>query len=170
MITDSACQESDIFCQEKIAFLLHQVVLKTGKSLGRMAHATLVVMNDGDIAGYNSQYRQKNEPTNVLAFPTVEKNEPWPLWPQHPILLGDILISWPRVMAEAKEQGKTVRHHAMHLLIHGFLHLLHYDHETEDEAEEMESLERAVFHQLGWPDPYQDRDSNVLEDSPMGAL
>lgn len=161
VIADEMCQDTSILDQEKITFLLHQLLLKTGKSLGRMAHATIVVMNDRDIAEYNGQFRNKNQPTNVLAFPTVEKNQPWPLWPDHPILLGDIFISWPRVITEAAQQGKTVNHHAMHLLIHGFLHLLHYDHETEDEAEEMESLERAIFHQSGWPDPYAEGQAGI---------
>ncbi len=150
------CQDTDILDQEQIAFLLNNVLLKTKKSFEHLVHASIVVMNDADIAQYNQQFRQKNQPTNVLAFPTVEHNQVWPIWPDHPILLGDIFISWPRVIAEAQAQGKTLHHHAMHLLIHGFLHLLHYDHETDDEAQEMEGIERAIFQHFGWPDPYAD--------------
>ncbi len=150
------CQDADILDQKHIAFLLNDVLLKTKKSFEKMVHASIVVMNDADIAQYNQQFRQKDQPTNVLAFGTVERNQRWPVWPNHPILLGDIFISWPRVIAEAHAQGKTLHHHAMHLLIHGFLHLLHYDHETADEAQEMEAIERGIFQQFGWPDPYAD--------------
>ncbi len=154
VITDPMCQDTDILDQEQMTVLLDCVLLKTKKSFKKIAHATVVVMNDADIAQYNQQFRQKDQPTNVLAFGTVERNEPWPVWPDHPILLGDIFISWPRVIAEAQAQGKTLHHHAMHLLIHGFLHLLHYDHETDDDAQEMEAIERAIFQHFGWPDPY----------------
>ena len=154
--TDPICQDTDILDQEQIVFLFDCVLLKTKKSFEKMVHASIVVMNDADIAQYNQQFRQKNQPTNVLAFGTVERNELWPVWPDHPILLGDIFISWPRVIAEAHAQGKTLHHHAMHLLIHGFLHLLHYDHETDAQAQEMEAIERSIFQQFGWPDPYAD--------------
>lgn len=156
VITDPMCQDTDILDQEQMAVVLDCVLLKTEKSFDKMVHATVVVMNDADIAQYNQQFRQKDRPTNVLAFPTVEPGEPWPAWPNHPILLGDIFISWPRVIAEAQQQGKILHHHAMHLLIHGFLHLLHYDHETEEEAQEMEAIERGIFQHFGWPDPYAD--------------
>jgi probable rRNA maturation factor len=163
VVTDPIVLDTDILDQEQITFLFNSVLLNTKKSFEAPLHATIVVMNDADIAQYNQQFRQKNQPTNVLAFPTVERGEPWPVWPDHPILLGDIFISWPRVISEAQAQGKTRHHHAMHLLIHGFLHLLHYDHETEDEAGEMEDTERAVFQQMGWPDPYGDDHFGVAD-------
>ena len=96
----------------------------------------------------NLQYRHKDKPTNVLSFPfdvpaEVDLN-----------LLGDLIICADIVKKEAEEQHKNLKDHWAHLVIHGCLHLLGYDHITNDEAEEMESLEIALLAQLGIPDPY----------------
>jgi probable rRNA maturation factor len=151
-------EDQDIFCLEKITRLLGAALLKTGKNIPHPLHVTIVLMTNQAIQAYNAQYRNKNVPTNVLAFPTVERHEPWVILPDHPIILGDIFISWEYAMAQAAEQGKSRHHHAMHLVIHGFLHLLHYDHESDSDAKEMEDLERAIFQDAGWPDPYAERE------------
>ena len=148
-----------IFCPEKIDALFHAALMKTDQKISDPVHVSVVVMTDQAIRKYNAQYRQKDVPTNVLAFPTVEKNEPWLSLPNQPMILGDIFISWDRVIQEAGEQGKSCTHHAMHLLLHGFLHLLHYDHQNDQEAKEMEDLECAVFHEAGWPNPYLENDA-----------
>jgi probable rRNA maturation factor len=148
-----------IFCPEKMDALLHAALLKTGKRIADPVQVTVVVMNDQAIRKYNAQYRQKDAPTNVLAFPTAEKNEPWLTLPNQPMVLGDIFISLDRVIQEAQQQSKDPIHHAMHLLLHGFLHLLHYDHMHEDEAKEMEDLECSIFHDAGWPNPYLENDT-----------
>jgi len=150
---DVSC-EKKLFHKQNIEQLLFHVLRQTGKTSAIPAQVNIVIMCDAVIAGYNHAYRQKNRATNVLAFPTVEKNQPWPVLPNHPILLGDILIGWETVVKEALEQHKILEHHVMHLLVHGFLHLLHYDHENDSEAQEMEGLERAIFQSMGWPDPY----------------
>ncbi len=157
-------EDQAIFSQEKMNQLLDAVFLKTCKIIPHPMHVTIVLMTSQDIKSYNARYRNKNMVTNVLAFPTVEKNEPWAVLPGQPIILGDIFICWERTLSEAKEQGKSPHHHAMHLAIHGFLHLLHYDHEGDDEAEEMENLERAIFHDHAWPDPYLER-ANFLREN-----
>lgn len=157
--------DGPIFCPEKVNSLLHDVWLKTGHKAPGPIQVTIVLMTNEVIRGYNAQYRQKDQSTNVLAFPTVEKNESWLILPNHPILVGDILISWETVVKESAEQGKSRHDHAMHVLIHGFLHLLHYDHENDQEAEEMEGLERAIFLQAGWPDPYAQSWSDSLTTS-----
>ena len=144
--------DENIFYPEKVNRLLHDVLLKTGNQ--EPVQVTVVLMTDAAIQVYNNRYRQKNQATNVLAFPSAEKNEPWLILPNQPIFLGDIFISWETVVKESAEQGKSIHDHAMHVLIHGFLHLLHYDHQNDEEAEEMEALERAIFCQAGWPDPY----------------
>ena len=98
----------------------------------------------------NYQYRGKDKPTNVLSFP-FEIPVGVPLQ-----LLGDLVICIPVVAAEAEEQGKTAEAHWAHMVIHGCLHLLGYDHINDEEAEEMEGLERLILAELGYSDPYLD--------------
>jgi probable rRNA maturation factor len=92
----------------------------------------------------NSMYRGKDYATNVLTFPLTE----------HPYLMGDIIICAPVVEAEAHAQAKSLEAHYAHLTVHGILHLHGYDHETEPQAELMESLETAIVTKLGYPSPY----------------
>ena len=75
-----------------------------------------------------------------------------------PRMLGDIAIAYETTRREADDEGKPFDHHLSHLAVHGFLHLVGYDHETESEAEAMEQLERRILAQLGVPDPYADQD------------
>ena len=102
----------------------------------------------------NLQYREKDKPTNVLSFPSDIPEEMLSLLDAEP--LGDLVICIPVVLQEATEQQKTPINHFTHLLVHGVLHLLGYDHETsEAEAEEMEALEIEILKKLGIANPYQ---------------
>ncbi|MCE1270966.1 MAG: rRNA maturation RNase YbeY [Acinetobacter sp.] len=102
----------------------------------------------------NLQYREKDKPTNVLSFPSDIPEEMLNLLDAEP--LGDLVICIPVVLQEASEQQKTPIDHFNHLLVHGVLHLLGYDHETsEAEAEEMEALEIEILKKLGIDNPYQ---------------
>ncbi|MFM6957604.1 MAG: rRNA maturation RNase YbeY [Acinetobacter sp.] len=102
----------------------------------------------------NLQYREKDKPTNVLSFPSDIPEEMLSLLDAEP--LGDLVICIPVVLQEATEQQKTPSDHFTHLLVHGILHLLGYDHETsETEAEEMEALEIEILKKLGIANPYQ---------------
>ncbi|MBP7880384.1 rRNA maturation RNase YbeY [Acinetobacter sp. NIPH 1852] len=102
----------------------------------------------------NLQYREKDKPTNVLSFPSDIPEEMLNLLDAEP--LGDLVICIPVVLQEATEQQKTPNQHFTHLLVHGVLHLLGYDHETnETDAEEMEALEIAILKKLGVANPYQ---------------
>lgn len=92
----------------------------------------------------NANYRHKDYATNVLSFP----------YETEPVLMGDLVLCWPVVEREAQEQGKALEAHTAHLIIHGMLHLQGWDHETDEEAEEMEAEERAIMDSLGYPDPY----------------
>jgi len=103
----------------------------------------------------NAQFRGKDRPTNVLSFPaSPEPGLPSTLEPGELPYLGDLVICNAVVKSEAREQGKSVRAHHAHMVVHGILHLLGYDHLTDEQAEAMESIEIRVMRSLGHPDPY----------------
>ena len=107
----------------------------------------------------NHRYRQQDKPTNVLSFPSD-------LPPELEIpLLGDLVVCAPVVAAEAREQGKTLEAHWAHMIVHGTLHLLGYDHIDDSDADVMESLETDILTQLGYPAPYQDTAPATLLDT-----
>jgi len=116
--------------------------------------------SDSEVHVLNRQYRGKDKPTNVLSFPmvqpdllqTVSQNSD-----DGELLLGDIVLAHGVCAAEAAEKGVPLEAHAAHLIVHGTLHLLGYDHQGSAEADEMESLERGIMARLGLHDPY-DRD------------
>lgn len=112
----------------------------------------LLFTSDNEVRALNHQWRGKDYATNVLSFPaadgfTVPDGEAPPL--------GDIVLALGVVTREASEQGKPLPHHAAHLMIHGLLHLLGYDHETDEEASEMEDLETEILKGMGIPAPYE---------------
>jgi probable rRNA maturation factor len=118
--------------------------------LSRRRHAEINILIVGSAEGrrFNRQYRHKDYATNVLSFPHE------PVRGEKTRLLGDLVICAPVTAREAAEQGKRVRDHYAHLTVHGVLHLLGYDHQTDAEAEPMEALERRVLAALGIADPY----------------
>ena len=124
---------------------------------------TIRLTDEEESQALNSEYRGKDKPTNVLSFP-FEAPEHVPLE-----LLGDLIICVAVVEREAQEQGKTSAAHWAHMVIHGCLHLLGYDHIKDDEAEEMEAIERDLLASLGYPDPYQadsSDDTNPTQEIP----
>ena len=123
------------------------------------ADAELAVMltDDAGIRTLNNNWRQIDKPTNVLSFPALQP-EGAPKPGDAPRMLGDIAIAFETTRREADDEGKPFDHHLGHLAVHGFLHLIGYDHETDAEADEMEDLERQILAQLGIPDPYVDQD------------
>ena len=130
---------------------------------GRRERAELTIRVVGEEEGreLNRRYRGQDRPTNVLSFPFDA-----PSWidaddPIHD-LLGDLVICADLVRREAQEQGKPVAAHWAHLVVHGVLHLLDYDHLTEDEATQMEGLETAILGGLGFPSPYQPESEPAL--------
>ncbi|MGU3574197.1 rRNA maturation RNase YbeY [Brucellaceae bacterium C25G] len=111
---------------------------------------SLVFTDDASILELNTQWRNKNKATNVLsfpAFPVKAGSTPGPM-------LGDIVIARETVMREALEENKPFEHHLNHMIVHGFLHLLGYDHEDEADAQIMEQHERDILAALAIPDPY----------------
>ena len=112
------------------------------------AEVSVRIVDREEIQALNAQYRHQNKPTNVLSFP-ADLPESLGL-----SLLGDIVVCAPVVQMEAQAQGKTIQAHWAHMLIHGTLHLLGYDHEEENEAQRMEALETDIITALGFPPPY----------------
>jgi probable rRNA maturation factor len=107
---------------------------------------SVVFMSDEEIQEFNHTYRNKNKPTNVLSFPSTSTGE-----------LGDILLAFETTMQEAKEAGIPLSNHLYHLIVHGFLHLLGYDHETDEQANEMEKMEILTLTAHNIPNPYEDQ-------------
>lgn len=107
---------------------------------------SVVFTDNKAIQELNKTFRHYNKPTNVLSFPSEEKEE-----------LGDIILAYETIEKEAFESGISLLHHTLHLIIHGFLHLLGYDHEEEEAAEIMENLEIQILASLNITNPYEDR-------------
>ena len=112
---------------------------------GEESGVVVLLTSDEAVAELNQRFRGKAGPTNVLSFPAPANPE------NH---LGDVALAHGVCAREAAEQGKTLDQHLAHLVVHGVLHLLGYDHETDGEAEAMEALERSILESLGVPDPY----------------
>ena len=115
-------------------------------------HGTVGVLlsDDARLKEMNTQFRQIEKPTNVLAFP-FDEDSPG----DQPSYLGDIAVSFETVAAEAAEQQKTLADHLRHMIVHGVLHLLGYDHISPDDQQKMENIERSILATLGTPDPYE---------------
>ncbi|MCX8641243.1 MULTISPECIES: rRNA maturation RNase YbeY [unclassified Gilliamella] len=113
------------------------------------AEITIRIVDQAESQQLNNTYRHKDKPTNVLSFPfesPIEIDVP---------LLGDLIICKQVVEAEAQEQHKSLTSHWAHMIVHGCLHLLGYDHILDEEAEEMENIEIDIMRQLGFDNPYQ---------------
>ena len=112
------------------------------------AEVTVRIVNEDEIQALNQQYRDKKGTTNIISFP-FEAPENIEI-----DLLGDLVICRHVVESEAKEQNKPVLTHWAHMIVHGTLHLLGYDHIQDDDADEMESLEIEIMQSMGYPNPY----------------
>ena len=118
------------------------------------AEVSVYIVDEAESQELNAQYRGKDKPTNVLSFPADIPDE------VGVPLLGDLVVCAPVVEREAQEQGKTLEAHWAHMLVHGTLHLLGYDHVEDDEAEVMEALETRLITQLNFPAPYTETIEN----------
>src|SRR4051794_11247331 len=124
------------------------------------AELAVMLTDDAGIRTLNSNWRGIDKPTNVLSFPALQPTGQAAL-DDAPRMLGDIAIAYQTTRKEADDEQKPFDHHLSHLAVHGFLHLIGYDHEKDDDAEAMESLEQEILAQLGIPDPYGDRDPDA---------
>jgi probable rRNA maturation factor len=114
----------------------------------------VVLTDDAEQQRLNRDYRGQDKPTNVLSFALTDSGDP--VAPGMPVLLGDIVLAFETVAREAAEQDKPLADHLRHLVVHGALHLLGFDHENAAEAAIMEAREAAILRRLGVPDPYRD--------------
>jgi probable rRNA maturation factor len=144
---------------ERLARDTARVALMNGRTVPVLVPSVPVELgvalaDDAELRRLNRDYRGRDTPTNVLAFPAWEPGTRVP--PDAPVLLGDVVLAFETVAREAAEQDKPFADHFRHLIVHGVLHLLGYDHVTQDEAATMETLETAILITLGVPDPYRD--------------
>ena len=117
---------------------------------GQPVEISLLFANDARVRPLNRDWRATDKPTNVLSFPSAVLT-PGDILPS---VLGDIILAYETVALEAAEEAKPFENHVAHLLLHGFLHLLGYDHQTDASAEIMEGLETRILAMLAIPDPY----------------
>ncbi len=129
---------------EDVAVRAAEAALKAASQVGGL---TVLLADDEAVADLNTRFRGKAGPTNVLSFPAPDTARPH---------LGDIALAFGVCAGEARTQGKPLADHLTHLVAHGVLHLVGYDHITDTEAETMEALERQLLSGLGVPDPYDD--------------
>ncbi len=117
---------------------------------------SLVLANDDLLHVLNREYREKDSPTNVLTFASIDSEDYEQEAMMSPYNLGDVLLSYDTIVKECQEQGKFLMDHIKHLTVHGVLHLLGYDHTNDDDATNMETLEIRILEQLDVQNPYTD--------------
>jgi probable rRNA maturation factor len=149
IIRESALWDAETAVTQTLRQALKAAAKGTSTRTGELA---IVLTDDSRIRELNRAWRGIDKPTNVLSFPAS------PAQGRAPLLLGDIVIAFETTAREAAEEGKSFAHHLAHLAVHGFLHLVGYDHEADDEAEDMERRERAILARLHVPDPYPARE------------
>ena len=120
------------------------------------AEIAVMLTDDAGMRTLNSNWRGIDKQTNVLSFSALQASPGGP--DDAPRMLGDIAIAYETTRKEADDEQKPFDHHLSHLAVHGFLHLIGYDHEKDGDAEAMETLEQEILAHLGIPDPYADRD------------
>ncbi|WP_236823675.1 rRNA maturation RNase YbeY [Blastochloris viridis] len=119
------------------------------------AEVSIALVDDAAIRQLNRDFRGKDQPTNVLSFPAPPFGVPGA-----PVLLGDIAVAFETSAAEAAAEAKSISDHLSHLVVHGVLHLLGFDHLDTEDAEHMEAAERDILAALGIADPYAVRDAD----------
>jgi probable rRNA maturation factor len=159
VVADGWRTESDAeaVIHRAIAAAAEFVHAESGEADSGEAELAVMLTDDAGIRTLNSNWRGIDKPTNVLSFPALQPTGAG--GPDDaPRMLGDIAIAYETTRQEADDEQKPFDHHLSHLAVHGFLHLMGYDHEIDDDAEAMEGLEQEILAQLGIPNPYADRD------------
>lgn len=133
---------------------------------GRL-HINVMLSSDEMIQGLNHQFRGLDKATNVLSFPYGQSD---PANPEEAGLLGDVILAYETVERERLARGIPLAHHAVHLVVHGTLHLFGFDHGNDDEADEMEKIEISVLSQLNIPNPYAGLESGPVNSDETSQL
>jgi probable rRNA maturation factor len=139
----AACKDADV--------TVRRAIEAAAQAAGKAGTVAVMLTDDASIRAMNAQWRGIDKPTNVLSFPFSGS----PGFPDG-AHLGDIAIAYETVAAESASENKAFADHLAHLAIHGYLHLVGFDHETDDEAAQMENLETRILFSLGIADPYAD--------------
>ncbi|HZQ13979.1 MAG TPA: rRNA maturation RNase YbeY [Pseudolabrys sp.] len=121
-------------------------IAAAAKARAVTGEVSVLLTDDASIRALNRDWRRIDKPTNVLSFPAARE--------AGPAFLGDIVVAYETLARECADEGREFLHHLAHLSVHGFLHLVGYDHQSDAEAEEMERLESRVMRSLDMPDPY----------------
>ena len=142
----------------RAATVVRRAIAAAVPARARNAGISVILTGDRAIRTLNRRWRGRDKPTNVLSFPAPPPagRAPPRGIPRH---LGDIVLAYETVSREARAEAKPLDHHIAHLALHGFLHLLGYDHESHEQAAAMERRERRILARLGIPDPYAARDA-----------
>lgn len=134
-----------------------EAIIASGSAIPAIAEVAIRLTSDEVVRNLNRDYRGKDQPTNVLSFPMLDASEREALGDSDiPILLGDIVLARTVCEIEASERAVPLAHHATHLIVHGMLHLLGYDHIDDDDAQAMEAIETSAMAALGLHAPYGD--------------
>jgi probable rRNA maturation factor len=128
---------------------INAAIVEAARAVESEGEIAIALVDDQAMRALNRQWRDQDKPTNVLSFPAAPGVADGAV--AH---LGDIVIAFETTVQEARAENRPFAHHLAHLAVHGYLHLLGYDHETEQDAEVMEGLESAILDRLGVPDPY----------------
>lgn len=129
------------------------------RRFSRDTEVSVLLSDDAGVQILNRRWRNQDKPTNVLSFPAT-------VLPGQSLHLGDIVLAFETAMREAQNESKKPGDHISHLVLHGFLHLLGYDHLTDTDAATMEALERAALAKLGIADPYQGTELSETDHAP----
>ncbi|MEJ2127656.1 MAG: rRNA maturation RNase YbeY [Woeseiaceae bacterium] len=146
-----ACDDPDIPAPGNIQDWITATIERSGRPPAGDVDVAVRVVDADEIRTLNRLYRDKDKPTNVLSFPAGDIDG---LPAEEAVLLGDVVVCASIVAAEAAEQGKALADHWAHMIVHGTLHLLGFDHENEAEAVEMEGLETQILASQNVTDPY----------------
>ncbi|MCA0424194.1 MAG: rRNA maturation RNase YbeY [Proteobacteria bacterium] len=153
IITERAEWDAEAGLTDALARGAEAALAASGIRLLPGGEVSVLLTGDAEVRKLNARWRGKDAPTNVLSFPAAEGAR----LITSPVI-GDIALAYETCHREAMAEGKTMQDHAVHLVVHGALHLVGFDHETDAEAEAMEALERQILAGLGIADPYEARE------------
>lgn len=150
LVDDSRWRERLLDADATVNAAVAKAIDVTKPKLHPDVEVSFVFSDDAHIKKLNVNWRGKDSPTNVLSFPSFAGKEL-----SRVPLLGDVVLAYETIEREAAEELKEFAHHSTHMIVHGFLHLLGFDHETDNEADIMERHESRILKELGLPDPWE---------------